>query len=154
MAEIFPMIAALGAWNWLILAAILLALETALPGFFLLWFGLAALAIGIVAFTTPITWPWELLVFGLFSIAAVIISRRYFRPRDGDTDRPHLNRRLERYVGQTFRLAAPVSQGRSRIRIGDTMWTVEGLDLPDGAPEGTKIRITGTNGNALTARAA
>ena len=154
MAEFFPMIAALGAWNWLILAAVLLALETVLPGFFLLWFGLAAIAIGVLAFTTGISWPWELLIFGLFSIAAAVISRTYFRPRKGDTDKPHLNKRLDKYVGRTFTLATPVNHGRGKIRIGDTMWTVEGVNLVENLPEGTKVRITGTNGNALTAEPA
>ncbi len=149
MAEIFPTIAALGAWNWLILAAVLLALETVLPGFFLLWFGLAALAVGVLAFTTALSWPWELLIFGLFSIASVVVSRTYFRARAGDTDQPHLNRRLQRYIGRTYRLATPVRQGRAKLRIGDTMWSVDVPDLADGTPEGTEVRITGTSGNAL-----
>ena len=33
----------LGAWNWFILAAILGVFEVTLPGFLLIWFGLAAL---------------------------------------------------------------------------------------------------------------
>ena len=37
---------ALGPWAWMILAAILFALEVMSPGIFLMWFGMAAAATG------------------------------------------------------------------------------------------------------------
>ena len=40
----------LGAWNWLILGAVFLTLELAAPGAFMLWLGLAALAVGLISF--------------------------------------------------------------------------------------------------------
>ena len=35
-------IAALGAWSWMIAAAVLFVLELVAPGIFLMWFGVAA----------------------------------------------------------------------------------------------------------------
>ena len=43
--------AALGPWNWLIAAAILLVIEVLEPGIFMLWLGLAALLVGLVIYT-------------------------------------------------------------------------------------------------------
>ncbi len=154
MADLFPTIASLGSWNWLILAAVLLAAEIVAPGFFLLWFGIAAIAVGLIAFSTDLAWHWEVLIFGLFSVAAFVIGRRYFRPMPGDTDKPHLNQRLAQYVGQTYPLATEIDNGRGKVRIGDTLWPIEGDDLKDGLPVGTKVRITGTRGMILVAEIA
>ncbi len=43
-------ILSLGAWIWLILAAVLLVLELTAPGIFLMWFGMAAAATGLIVF--------------------------------------------------------------------------------------------------------
>jgi len=40
----------LGPWNWMVLGFALLALEIVVPGFFLLWIGIAALVVGVVHF--------------------------------------------------------------------------------------------------------
>ena len=36
-------------------------------------------------------------------------------------------------IGRTATLTEPITEGRGRIRIGDTMWRVSGPDLPAGA---------------------
>jgi membrane-bound ClpP family serine protease len=41
--------ASLGIWNWFILGALLLIAEALVPGTFMLWLGLAALAVGALA---------------------------------------------------------------------------------------------------------
>jgi len=45
-------ILALGAWNWLILAALLFVLELTAPGIFFMWFGLAAAVTGLIVSAT------------------------------------------------------------------------------------------------------
>ena len=40
----------LGPWTWMIIAAILFALEVMSPGIFLMWFGMAAAVTGAIAF--------------------------------------------------------------------------------------------------------
>ena len=59
MENVWPLLQGLGAWNWLMLAAVLLALEMVIPGVHFLWFGLAAAVIGIVALAIGIAWPWH-----------------------------------------------------------------------------------------------
>ena len=56
-------LAELGAWNWMILAAILFVLELTAPGIFFMWFGLAAVATGFIAFGFDVGWQWQLVWF-------------------------------------------------------------------------------------------
>jgi len=65
---------ALGPWTWMILAAILFVLEVLSPGIFLMWFGVAAVITGILAFAFDISWQWQLVWFCLLSLAAVLLA--------------------------------------------------------------------------------
>ena len=62
----------LGPWTWMIIAAILFALEVMSPGVFLMWFGMAAAVTGAIAFAFDIGWQWQLVWFCLLSLAAVL----------------------------------------------------------------------------------
>jgi membrane protein implicated in regulation of membrane protease activity len=68
-------ILALGAWNWMILAAVLLVLEMLAPGIFLMWFGFAAAATGLIVFRYDIVWQWQLIWFCGLSLAAVLLAK-------------------------------------------------------------------------------
>ena len=57
----------------------------------------------------------------------------------------HLNRRAESYVGRTFTLERPIVDGRGRLKVDDTVWQVEGPDLP----VGTRVRVTGVENTLL-----
>jgi hypothetical protein len=57
----------------------------------------------------------------------------------------HLNRRAESYVGRMFTLDGAIVDGRGRLRVDDTIWLVEGPDLP----AGTRVRVTGTDNTLL-----
>jgi membrane protein implicated in regulation of membrane protease activity len=57
----------------------------------------------------------------------------------------HLNRRAEIYVGRTFTLERPIVDGRGRVRVDDTVWLVEGPDLPAGA----RVQVTGVANTLL-----
>jgi membrane protein implicated in regulation of membrane protease activity len=55
----------------------------------------------------------------------------------GESDEPLLNRRREQLIGRTATLTEPISDGRGRIHLGDTIWSVSGPDLP----AGTRVRV-------------
>lgn len=129
----------------MILAAVLLALEMLAPGIFLMWFGFAAAATGLIAFRYEITWQWQLIWFCGLSLAAVLLANRYLRQHPLESDQPLLNKRAAQLVGQTFDLTEPIENGRGSIRVGDTIWRVEGPELPKGA----RIRVVGTDGSVL-----
>ncbi len=144
------LVATLGGWSWWILGLVLLGLEIVLPGFYFLWFGIAAILIGISALL--IDWPWQMQVVGfvVLSIVAALLARRFIGVKSGDTSDPHLNARSGRFVGQTFILAEPIVEGRGRLTIDDGVWLVRGPD----APAGARVKVTGADGTVLTVTSA
>jgi membrane protein implicated in regulation of membrane protease activity len=136
---------ALGPWNWMILAAILFVLEVTAPGIFFMWFGLAAIVTGLLAFALDIGWQWQLVWFCLLSLAAVLLALKYLRKHPLHSERPLLNERAVQHIGQCYDLIEPIVNGRGSVKIGDSIWRVEGPELPKGA----RVRILGADGTVL-----
>src|SRR3982751_6023191 len=95
---------ALGAWAWIIAGAILLALELAVPGAFMMWLGLAAGLVGVISLVVAWSWQWRCVAFAVFALASVPLWRRFARKVDPQTESPMLNRRTEALIGRTFTL--------------------------------------------------
>lgn len=145
----FDIIASLGIWNWWILGILLLCVELVAPGTFMLWFGVAAITVGIVSLLVDWTWQAQLVTFGVVSLISVALSRLLLRRKPSDGDAPFLNRRGEALVGRVFVLEEPVVNGRGRLSIDDTVWRIDGPDLP----VGTRVTISGTQGSRLHVKA-
>ena len=141
----YSFFAGLGPWNWFILAVILFALETVIPGVHFLWFGVAAVLVGLVALATDIAWQWQLIAFAIIAVATVFLVRRYARPDATLSDLPDLNVRGAQYIGRTVTVEEPIRSGRGKVRVGDTVWQAEG---PDSAA-GSRVRVTSVNGTVL-----
>lgn len=139
----------LGPWSWWVLGLLLLAAELILPGVFLVWIALAALVTGALSlfFWEAPFWSSQVqfVAFALLSVASVLIGRR-FVSSSAESDEPLLNRRGESLVGRTAVLEQPIAEGRGRVRLDDTTWSVEGPDLPVGA----RVRIVASSGRHLT----
>jgi len=140
-----------GSWNWLILAAALMALELIVPGVFLFWLGLAALLVGLVSFVVYPSWQAQLLMFAAFAAVAVPAWRQLARgTRQADAANTFLNRRAEALVGRVFTLEKPIVDGAGTLRIDDTVWRVAGPDTPAGSrvkivrADGANLTVTGT----------
>lgn len=129
----------------MILAAVLFVLEVAAPGIFFMWFGVAAAATGIIAFAFAIGWQWQLIWFCLLSLLALLLALRYLRKYPLESERPLLNERAVQHIGQSFDLVDPIVNGRGSVKIGDSVWRVEGPELPKGA----RVKVTGSDGAVL-----
>jgi membrane protein implicated in regulation of membrane protease activity len=147
---ILEAIRALGGWSWWVLGLILLGVEVLMPGFFFLWFGIAAILIGVSALL--IDWPWQLQVIGfvVLAVIAALIGRRVAGSPDTESADPHLNLRAARFMGRTFVLSEPISEGSGRVQVDDTIWQVRGPD----APAGARVRVTGADGSILKVESA
>lgn len=139
----------LGPWSWWVLGFVLLAAEMIVPGFFLVWIGLAALAVGILSLLLWGSgfWAWEvqLLIFALLAVAVTLLGRRLTMSH-AETDEPFLNQRTESLVGRTATLHEPIREGRGRIRLDDTYWPVMGPDLS----AGTRVRVVSGKSGILS----
>lgn len=140
------------AAQWLIAGLLLMILEVFVPGAFLIWFGLAALLVGVLAWLLPaLPWQAEVLLFALLSIGTVLGYRSWRKrvPAPASQE-PLLNRRAQQFVGRIFALEQSIENGRGKIKVGDALWTVSGPELPSGS----RIRVIGTKDQILEVVAA
>jgi membrane protein implicated in regulation of membrane protease activity len=146
-----PFIATLGPWKWIILGAILLALELAAPGAFMMWLGLSAVLVGILSYIwADLSWQWQGVAFAAFAVASIPLWRRFAHNVEPPEERPFLNRRTEEMVGKIFTLDKPIVDGGGTIRVGDTVWRVSGPDCA----AGSRVRIARVDGANLVVETA
>lgn len=138
-------VAALGVWSWAVLGGLLLLVEVLIPGVYLFWFGLAALAVAVQSALIPLPWQVQIGFFIVYSGVFIWLARR-IQSRDGDkSDQPFLNKRSEALVGRSATLDGAIVDGYGNVRIDDTHWRVTGPDLA----AGTRVVIVGTDGTTL-----
>lgn len=133
------------SWHWWVLAVVFVILEIFSPAAFFLWLGIAAGVVGLILMVIPLSWEFQFLIFAIFSVASIVLSRRYLDLYFFKTDQPKLNRRGEQYVGRTFTLEEPIVNGFGKIKVDDTTWKIEGSDCE----AGNKVAVTGVNGVVL-----
>ena len=145
----------LGVWLWIIGGFILLLLELVVPGVFLLWIGLAAIATGAIAIVAIgpaadwLVWQVQVAIFLVLSAVLIITGRRYANAPSEDGEGERLNRRSEALVGRTATLIEPIVNGFGRARIGDSSWRVAGPNLP----AGSTVRVVSADKGILTVEA-
>ena len=132
-------------WHWWIVAAVLAALETFIPGALAIWFAAAALLLGAVLLALPIRWELQLVLFGVLSIIATLLWWRYGRAQRDESTQPMLNQRAAHYIGRVFTVDEPIQGGRGKVLVGDSIWLVQGSD----APAGARVRVVAVKGSVL-----
>jgi membrane protein implicated in regulation of membrane protease activity len=147
--DVIAFIAQYGAWSWVVAGLVMLALELVVPGGIFLWLGASAVTTGILSALIAIGWPLQFLIFGVLAVASVAIWLR-IRPHGTASDRPLLNRRAHRYVGQELVLDEPIRDGFGRVSLDDTTWRIQGPDLA----AGQRVRIIDADGAVLKVEAA
>lgn len=132
-------------WQWWVLAAVLLIIEVLAPGTFFLWFAVAASVVGLSLLLYPgmsVEAAWVL--FAVLGVGSVILVLKYRKPPALD-QASKLNKRGLDYVGRTFELTEPIHNGKGKLIIGDTPWTVNGPDLD----AGVRVKVVAVEGGEL-----
>ena len=133
-------------WHWLILGVVLIALEILLPGYIMMWIGMAAILTGGLLFLVPdMTWEYQFLIFAVLSAICLYFGRKYIGSKETPSDHPGLNQRGANYVGQSYVLDDSIQNGVGKLVIDDTSWRVTGDDMP----KGTKVKVVGMEGSSL-----
>ena len=117
-------------WMWLTAGLLLMLAELAVPGFYLIWIGGAALLTGLIAFT-GMSGAMQMVVFALLTVVSILVARRWFNTYPIVSSDPLLNDRAARMVGEMAVVVA-MDGGSGRVRVGDSEWVARGPDLPTG----------------------
>lgn len=132
-------------WVWLTLGLVLAGLEMLVPGVYLIWLALAAIATGVLTGLFDLSLPMQVIDFVFLSLIAAFSARRLLRDRPIISSDPLLNRRGARLVGETALVVQSIEHGSGRVRLGDSEWIARGADVA----AGERVRITGTDGTIL-----
>ena len=136
-------------WLWLIGGVLLLIMEVIAPGFFLVFIGAAAIATGLFTVLFDLGSASQFALFALYAVIAVMLGRRFYANRTADSADPLLNDRAGRLVGRVVTVVEAVDDQSGRVRVGDSDWSARGGP----ADVGTRVRITGVDGNCLKVEA-
>lgn len=135
-------------WYWLAAGLLLLGIEMLAPGFYLMFFGVAALGTGVLALLLPLPWQVQATVFAVLSVVSVVVGRRWYASREGEGSAT-LNRRGEALVGRRVRLREPLTADGGEVYIDDTRWAAQGPELA----AGTEVEVVAVQGSRVIVRA-
>ncbi|HNQ04341.1 MAG TPA: NfeD family protein [Thiobacillaceae bacterium] len=135
-------------WHWLVLGMVLMGIEMLTPTFFLMWFGLGAVLVGLTVAVLPLDFTAQVLGWALASAAMTGVWLKFFR----NPDRTHAGRAKEGVVGVAglvSRAIPEMGQGEvlfQRPILGSDRWPAV-ADAP--IPAGEKVRIVDVLGQTL-----
>ena len=132
-------------WVWLTLGLVLAGLEMLVPGVYLIWLAVAAIATGLLTLAFDISLPLQVVDFVFLSLIAAFSARRYLRDRPIESSDPLMNRRGARMVGESALVVQAIEHGSGRVKVGDSEWIARGVNVA----AGERVRITGTDGSSL-----
>ena len=138
-------------WHWLVLGMALMMAELFITSFFVFWFGLGALLVGLLVWLDPaIGTAWQVLGWSLASGLMTGLWFRYLRPLMKDRTRAGNARAA--VIGESGRvLRTPRDGARGLVRfttplLGDDEWEF----ISDGALEiGDRVYVKDFSGNTL-----
>jgi len=133
-------------WVWLALGVLFLIGEILIPGAFMMWLGFAALATGLSVFMfDAMSFEVQGLIFAGLSVLAVYIGRKIMKRNPTPSENENLNTHAKRFVGKRYVLTSAIKNGQGRAKVGDSVWTVKGPDLP----EDTLVEVVAVEGSVL-----
>ncbi|HFB66508.1 MAG TPA: NfeD family protein [Aeromonadales bacterium] len=95
-------------------------------------------------------WELQFIIFSILSVVSIISWRLFFKknpPRE-DPDSQTLNRRGSEFLGRKVELTTAIIDGVGKVKLGDTMWRVEGPD----AAKGTQVEVVDSRGSSLVVK--
>jgi inner membrane protein len=133
-------------WIWLVFGIGLILLELVLPTFFIIWFGIGAVLVSLIALAAPaLQLDMQVLLWVLFSSVTTLLWFKLFKRKQ-----PDVRWTADSVIGEVGLLTSSVSQfqkGRVRFQkplLGNEEWTC----VADGdIPAGERVRLVAIEGN-------
>lgn len=132
-------------WLWFGAGLLLAGLEMVVPGVYLIWLAMAALATGVLALIAGPAMGVQVVAFISLALIFAFSAKRMLRDRPIVSSDPLLNNRRGRLVGQSAIVTTAIENGEGRVRVGDSDWIARGTD----SQAGQRVRIVGSEGSIL-----
>ena len=137
-------------WTWVVGGIALILAELAIPSFFIVWFGLGAVLVGLLLLGLPqLSLTAQLALWTVASLAMVVLwfrvfKRSFFKTRVGTADGEVIGE-----VGVLVSAVAPFERGKVRFQrplLGSEEWGC----LADAAiAAGERVRVVAVEGSYL-----
>jgi membrane protein implicated in regulation of membrane protease activity len=127
---------------WCLAGFVLLGLELAAPGAFMMWIGLASLGVGLLTLFVAPEFPWQVAAFAAFCALSLALGLSFRRRPNAQT----VNTPQSGLVGRTAQCLHFVG-AEGRVRLGGTDWPArltEGASLPASADPLVVVDVAGT----------
>ncbi len=142
-------LADLAFWHWMVLGLVLLTVEIVAPSSYLMWPGISALFVGLIALLFgPLSGEFAVTLFTIMSIVTTMVWIKWLKPRTSETDRPTLNRRMDQYIGRKLVLREDFVDGFGHISVDDSRWRAEAVDGSN-LKAGTRVEVVSAEGVSL-----
>jgi membrane protein implicated in regulation of membrane protease activity len=137
-------------WHWIVLGIALTLLELAVPAFFLVWFGVGALIVGLVLLPVPeLSFAWQVLVWIACSLLFIWLWFKVFKPGFYKTRAGMSRSGVVGEIGLVIRDIRPFEKGQVRFQkpvMGDEVW--ESL-ADEEIKTGERVKVLEVEGNIL-----
>lgn len=146
---------ALQPWHWVVFGVVLVLSELLITTFFILWFGVAAIVVGVLLLFLPLLpLSTQLLLWTLLSVLFAVAWFKFLQPLSVDKTKAGLSK--EAILGEVGQIIlAPNGERRGKLRfpvpiLGEAEWTVI---TQDELSEGDRVKVIDVAGNALVVEA-
>jgi membrane protein implicated in regulation of membrane protease activity len=137
-------------WHWIVLGIVVVLLELVVPAFFLVWFGLGALIVGVVLFAVPgLSFAWQVLIWIVCSLAFIWLWFKVFKPGFYKTRAGMSKGAVIGEIGLVIRDIRPFEKGQIRFQkpvLGDEVW--ESI-ADEEIKAGERVKVLDVEGNIL-----
>lgn len=138
-------------WYWVVAGVALLLCELVIPLFVMVWFGLSAIAVGLLLALLPsVSLTAQLSLWLILSIALVVCWFRVFKPNQHKTRAGMADNNVIGEVGLLTRAVAPFQKGEVRFQkplLGSEVWAcISEQEIA----AGERVRIVQVEGSLLT----
>ena len=134
-------------WHWIVGGIVLVLAELMIPSFFIVWFGLGALLVGLLTLAFELSLTAQLATWTLASIAMVVLWFRVFKQSFQKTRIGTADGEVIGEVGLLVIAVAPFERGKVRFQrpiLGSEEWAC----MADAAiAAGERVRVLSIEGN-------
>ena len=137
-------------WTWIVGGIVLMLAELAITSFFVIWFGLGALLVGLLMLLMPeLSLTAQLATWTLASLAMVVLWFRVFKQSEHKTLVGSAEGEVLGEIGLLVGAVAPFERGKVRFQrplLGSEEWVC----LADAAiAAGERVRVVAVEGSYL-----